>query len=136
MNKGMLSVVFALSLVLLCNTPIYCQNEAEEILKAIVKIRSKIPPDARTARSLGTEREGNGIVIDSNGHVLTIGYLILEAKEIEVTDSKGRRIEADFVGYDHDTGFGIVRARQLIDVEPMKFGNSADDRWMTRYCFL
>lgn len=126
MNKGILSVVCTVSLVLFCLTPVYGQNEAEEILKAIVKIRSVVPPDARTAPSLGTEREGNGIVIDTQGHVLTIGYLILEAETIELTDSQGRRIEADFVGYDHDTGFGIVRARQLVGVEPMKFGNSAD----------
>jgi len=34
---------------------------AEEILKAIVKVRAIIHDDAVTAQSLGTEREGNGI---------------------------------------------------------------------------
>ncbi len=126
MNKGMSAVVLALSLVLLCFSPGFGQNEAEKILKAIVKIRSQIPPDARTATVLGTEREGSGIVIDNQGHVLTIGYLILEAETIALTDSRGRQIEADFVGYDHDTGFGVVRARESINVEPMQFGNSAD----------
>jgi len=126
MNKGMRAVVFTVSLLVICFTPVYGQNTAEEILKAIVKIRSEIPSDARTATSLGTEREGNGIVIDTEGHVLTIGYLIVEAEKIELTDSRGNRIEADFVGYDHDSGFGLVRARQRIEVEPMAFGDSAD----------
>ncbi len=126
MKKGMLTVAFILLFVPFSFTAVYGQDKAEEILKAIVKIRAVIPPDARTAASLGTEREGNGIVIDTQGHVLTIGYLILEAASIELTDSQGNRIDADFVGYDHDTGFGIVRAGKPIDVEPMKFGNSAE----------
>jgi hypothetical protein len=45
--------------------PAQAQQAAEEILKAIVKVRAVIPEDARTARSLGTEREGSGVLIDA-----------------------------------------------------------------------
>ena len=57
----------------------YAQKQPEEILKAVVKVRAVIPDSALTAPLLGTEREGNGILIDSDGYILTIGYLILEA---------------------------------------------------------
>jgi S1-C subfamily serine protease len=99
---------------------------AQEILKAIVKVRAVIHDDAVTAQALGTEREGNGVLIDSAGHILTIGYLILEAKTIEVTGSDGQVTEAAFVGYDYDTGFGLLRVDNARDIEPMKLGKSSD----------
>jgi S1-C subfamily serine protease len=102
------------------------EQSAEEILKAIVKIRSVIPENAFTARTLGTEREGNGVLIDSKGHILTIGYLIVEAETIEVTTGEGKPISASFVGYDHDTGFGLLKANQPLNVTPMKMGKSSE----------
>jgi S1-C subfamily serine protease len=97
----------------------------EEILKAIVKIRAVVPNDAFTAGTLGTERQGNGVVIDSKGHILTIGYLIIEAETIEVTGPEEKPIPATFVGYDHQTGFGLLRANQPLSVKPMKLGESS-----------
>ncbi len=102
------------------------EQSAEEILKAIVKVRAIIPEDAVTAQSLGTEREGNGILIDSAGHILTIGYIILESKTIEVTWSDGRVSDAAFVGYDYDTGFGLLRVIQTEDIMPMRLGKSSE----------
>jgi S1-C subfamily serine protease len=101
------------------------QQQPEEILKAVVKIRSAIPDSSLTATLLGTEREGNGILIDSDGYILTIGYLILEAKTIEVIGPEEKVIEAKFIAYDYDTGFGLIRADKLFDVAPLGLGSSA-----------
>jgi len=106
--------------------PAYGEQSAEEILKAIVKIRSVVPESAFTARILGTEREGNGVVIDSKGHILTIGYLITEAETLEVTTGEGKTISASFVGYDHDTGFGLLKANKPLAITPMKLGKSSE----------
>ncbi len=100
-------------------------QDVEKRLQAIVLVRARIPQGARTARGLGTEREGNGVVIDSKGHVLTIGYIILEAESVEVVLPGGKRVGAKFVAYDHDTGFGLVRTHQPLDTAPMKLGESA-----------
>jgi S1-C subfamily serine protease len=108
------------------SAPANAETKAEEVLKAIVKIRALIPAEARTASILGTEREGHGIVFDSNGHILTAGYLIVESDSIEVTRADGQKIKAAFVGYDHATGFGILRAEGRLDVAPMELGSSAD----------
>jgi S1-C subfamily serine protease len=102
------------------------QEDPEEILKAITKIRATIPEDARTAKSLGTEREGNGVVIDSKGHVLTIGYLILEAETIEVIDPAGNVVKAIHVGYDQSSGLGLLKTTTSLKVSPMKLGNSSE----------
>ncbi len=98
--------------VIILITPAYAQEEAEQLLKAIVKVKSTIPNEARTAGVLGTTREGNGVLIDADGHILTIGYLILEATAIEVVDQEGQKIRAGYVGYDHKTGFGLIRAEK------------------------
>jgi len=117
----LIPVLFFIALVL----PVSAAQAPEEILKAVVKIRAVIPNDAFTAGTLGTEREGNGVVIDSKGHILTIGYLIIEAETIEVFGPEGKPIPATFVGYDHQTGFGILRAEKPLAVEPMKLGESS-----------
>jgi S1-C subfamily serine protease len=115
-----------LAVLALLGVPAYADQAAEEILKAVVKIRAVVPKDARSARTLGTEREGHGVVIDSKGHILTIGYLISDAETIEVTGPAGKPVHATFVGYDHNTGFGLLRADESLRVEPMKLGQSSE----------
>lgn len=105
--------------------PVYSAEVKKGVFAPIVKIRSEVPPDARTARSLGTEREGSGVVIDSGGLVLTIGYLILEAMRVEVVGPSGKPVSAKIVGYDHNTGFGLVRVTKPLGIIPMEFGESA-----------
>ena len=56
-----------------------------------------------------SEREGHGIVLDTRGHILTTGYLILESESIEVTGPDGKKTQAGFVGHDPTTGFGVLR---------------------------
>jgi S1-C subfamily serine protease len=124
MKRGCVSLIFAVFITF--GGPVYGEQAAEEILKAIVKVRSIVPKDARTARSLGTEREGNAVVIDAHGHILTIGYLILEAETIEVVGPEGKPISATFVGYDHATGFGLLRTAEPLGVAPMKLGQSSE----------
>jgi S1-C subfamily serine protease len=100
-------------------------EEPEALLAAVVGVRAEVPASARTARSLGTERQGSGVVIDDNGLVVTIGYLILEAESVELVERDGRRTPADIVAYDHASGFGLLRALSSLDAEPIPFGDSS-----------
>jgi S1-C subfamily serine protease len=120
------SLPVILSILLAFIAPAVGDESPEEILKAIVKVKSVIPEDAFSARTLGTEREGNGVVIDSKGHILTIGYLITEAERIEVTVDDGKTISASYVGYDHQSGLGLIRAREPLGVKPIKTGKSSE----------
>ena len=98
---------------------------ADALLAPIVRIKTVINPDARTTQNLGREREGSGIVIDENGLILTIGYLMVEAHAAEVTTNDGRTLPANIVGYDHETGFGILQAIAPLKVKPIAFGKSS-----------
>lgn len=113
-------------LVLAFCLPAQGQQKNETVLDAVVKIRTTVPGDARTARALGTQREGNGVVIDTDGLVVTIGYLILEADTIEVVGADEKPVAASFVAYDHDTGFGLLRTARPLAVKPFQLGNSSE----------
>ena len=93
-------------------------------VNAIVGLDVKIPVTARTAASLGVHRKGSGIVIDEEGRVLTIGYLILEASKVSLVDVDGKTVPATVIGYDGDTGFGIVQALKSLQAEPVALGDS------------
>ena len=92
----------------------------------MVRIKTHINPEGRTVEGLGREREGSGIVIDNDGLVLTIGYLMVEAYAAEVIDNNGRTVPANVVGYDHESGFGLLRTLEPLKLKPMPLGKSAE----------
>jgi S1-C subfamily serine protease len=98
--------------------------DLDRVLASVVGLHSIIPPDAFSAESLGTERAGNGVLID-DGLVLTIGYLITEAESVWLHLGDGRVVEGHGLGFDAQTGFGLVQALGRLNVEPIPLGSSA-----------
>ena len=96
------------------------------MLSSLVSIRSTIPEDALTAPILGTERMGNGVVIGHPGLVLTIGYLVTEAQTVWITDRGGAAVPGHVMGYDQESGFGLVQTLQPLATAAIKLGVSAD----------
>ena len=83
-----------------------------------------VPSDAFTAETLGTERAGNGVLIRGDGLVLTIGYLITEAETVWISHSGGRAVPGHVLGYDQETGFGLVQALARLDLPALSLGSS------------
>jgi S1-C subfamily serine protease len=98
--------------------------DLERALNSVVGIRSVVPSDAFSAETLGTERAGNGVLIREDGIVLTIGYLITEAEQIWLTFSDGRAVPGHVLGYDQETGFGLVQALARLELEAIPIGQS------------
>ena len=98
--------------------------DLDHALASIVGVHSIIPPDAFTADTLGTERAGNGVIID-DGLVLTIGYLITEAEAVWLHMGDGRVVQGHALGFDAVTGFGLVQALGRLDLDPLPIGSSA-----------
>ena len=92
---------------------------------SIVKVHARAVPDARSAGTIGREREGTGVVIDSSGLILTIGYLIQEAETVEVSTVDGQAVPASVIAYDFETGFGLLRAIKPPPIQPIAFGDSS-----------
>jgi len=100
-------------------------TDTERFFQSIVKIEVHAIPNARSSATLGSEREGTGIVIGDDGLVLTIGYLIIEADEVRLVDGRGRTFPARVVGYDHASGLGLVRSVVPLGATPLALGDSA-----------
>ncbi len=99
--------------------------DLDRTLSSIVGVRTTIPADAFTADTLGTERAGHGVIIRPDGLVLTIGYLVTEAETVWLTLAGGRVVPGHVLGYDQETGFGLVQALARIDVPALTLGVSA-----------
>ena len=62
-----------------------------ETLAAVVRVKMRAVPEARSNATLGPAREGSGIVIEPD-YVTTIGYLVIEPDAIEVTTVNDRTL--------------------------------------------
>jgi len=102
------------------------EGRMQQAVRAVVGVTAQVPEDARSARTLGTERQGSGVIIGSDGLVLTVGYLILEASRVVVTTPTGDEVEASVVAYDYDTGFGLLRAKFTERVRAVEIGDLKD----------
>jgi serine protease Do len=99
--------------------------DAERFFQSIFKVRARAVPNARSSATLGQEREGTGVVIGDDGLVVTVGYLIVEADEVNLVDTQGRVLPARVVAYDHATGLGLIRAVVPISAPPLPLGESS-----------
>jgi S1-C subfamily serine protease len=98
--------------------------DLEQALSSVVALHARVPADAFTAKSLHTERLGNGVVIGKDGLVLTIGYLVTEAEEVSLITNDGRSIPAHVLGIDPVSGFGLVNALEPLDLPILALGDS------------
>jgi S1-C subfamily serine protease len=96
----------------------------DRVLSSVIGLHSIIPSDAFSADNLGTERAGNGVLID-DGLVLTIGYLITEAEAVWLHLGDGRVVQGHALGFDAETGFGLVQALGRVDLDPLPLGSSS-----------
>ena len=105
------------------------QRAAQTMLAAldnVVKLKITALQNARSGRTLGREREGSGVLLAESGLVLTIGYLILEADSIELTDHTGRIVSGSIAAYDHASGFGLIKPAVALGVKGISIGSSGD----------
>jgi S1-C subfamily serine protease len=98
--------------------------DLDRALSSVVALEARVPADAFTAESLGTERTGNGVLIRDDGLVLTIGYLITEAESVTLTTRDGRQVPAHVLGFDQASGFGLVQALEPLGVPSLRLGDS------------
>jgi S1-C subfamily serine protease len=84
-------------------------SKTEIAYEAILSIRAIIPDNATTAGLLGTEREGTAVRVSKDGLLVTIGYLVIDAEEIWLTNHLGQVSQAWIVAHDFDVGLAILK---------------------------
>ena len=94
---------------------------------AVVGVKVSAVVGARSAQTLGAKRSGSGVVIGNDGLILTIGYLMLEAQQIEIVTQEGKTLPAVAVAYDLATGFGLIKPLlPMHGVNPVALGSQQD----------
>jgi S1-C subfamily serine protease len=94
-------------------------------LDAMVSIKAQIPEDAMSASLLGTERTGHGARIRDDGLIATIGYVINEAETVWIGAGNGRVVPGFVVGYDFDSGFGLVMPTLPLNGPVIEMGSAS-----------
>jgi serine protease Do len=137
------AVLLSAAIALVATAPLYAQEGAQQPdtqaapvprgkpgmtvdSLSVVRVRAQAPANARSGQSLGRNREGTGVVIDSSGLVLTIGYLITEAEKIELSTADGKVYPATVVGFDNATGLGLLKSLVPVPVKPIDMGLSSE----------
>src|SRR5690606_41774291 len=92
---------------------------------AVVSIKARIPDDAMTAGLLGTERSGHGVRIREDGLIATIGYIVNEADTIWIGSRDGTIVPGVAIGYDFESGFGLVRPTLPLPGATIEIGSAA-----------
>ena len=124
MKKNYLTLLFLILATF--SLTVHAEQGTEKPLDAIVEIRITVPENARTAERFGTNRVASGVVIDKTGHILTIGFQTIEAETIKIVGKDHKPVNATVVGYDRNSGFGLLRATSPLQVTPMPLGNSLE----------
>lgn len=105
--------------------PLRLRFDLDRAMASVVALSAEVPEDAFTASILGTERTGNGVVINDQGLVLTIGYLITEANTIWLTTQSGEVAEGYPLAYDFATGLGLVQPLSRLSAPALQRGGAA-----------
>lgn len=82
----------------------------ERSAAAVVGLHSQVPATHPSVGvGLGSDRVGSGTLIDSDGLILTVNYLVMGAKSIVVSLLNGEQYDGRIVAQDYISGLALVR---------------------------
>lgn len=96
---------------------------AERDIAALAK--KVYPSVVRVEARNGTRRIATGVIIDRDGLILTTALISPRDEKITVITGEGRKIEADFLGFDPETHLALVRAKDK-GLTPLAMGEAGD----------
>src|SRR2546428_6638335 len=92
----------------------------KHVLPSVVHIHTEVPSAHPSTRILGDERMGTGTVVSRDGLILTVNYVVMGGKTIEVTFERGRSHRAELIAQDFDIGLAVLKVkRQNLSAPPL-----------------
>ena len=92
----------------------------ERVLPSVVHVHAQIPEQHPSVRILGTERMGSGVVVERDGLILTVNYVVLGAEQVRVTLLDKRDFMAEVVAQDFASGLALVRIGEAVPALPLR----------------
>src|SRR6201985_868123 len=94
---------------------------------AVIAVADRVGPAVvRVERAAGNGRGGmgSGVVISPDGLVLPNSHVVEGARELRLTDTEGRTMEARLLGEDPDTDLALLRAGAARNLPAAALGDS------------
>ena len=117
-------------------------STVEKVNQSVVSIYTKktyenniffIDPRERRLKRRETvpSGQGSGVVVSSNGYIITNFHVIQGSNEILVRDSKGNDYQTSVIGYDFITDLAVIKINGKINIKslPNCKGSSCKERW-------
>lgn len=79
------------------------------VLPTCVDLRVEVPESHPSSRNLGSERMGSGTLVDPEGHIITVNYVVMGARSITVTLTGGEQYAAKLVAQDFESGMALLK---------------------------
>jgi putative serine protease PepD len=93
------------------------EDVAAEVLPSVVSIA------VQSQQGSGT---GTGVVISSDGQILTNNHVVASGGQLIVTFHDGSTAQAEIVGTDPVTDLAVIQAQDVSDLTPAELGSSGD----------
>ena len=115
------------------SNPLSLNTIFKQVENSVVQITSKIPtivvPNPLNPPSSNATTLGSGFVYDKQGHIVTNGHVVGDAKVVDVTFVDGNRYTANVMAKDIETDIAILqisKPQQLLSsLKPLVLGNSS-----------
>lgn len=99
---------------------------------AVVHITNTSRPSGRSSswsrllgrRSRVRQSTGSGVIVSSDGYIVTNYHVVEDADELEVRLDDNRRIDAELVGVDEDTDLALIKIKAGGNLDFVEFGDS------------
>lgn len=97
----------------------------QQVAASTVTVAAEIPQSHPSAGVLGTSRAGTGAVVEHDGIIVTVNYVVLGAERVMVTDVEGKRFPARVIAQDFASGLAVLGVAGA-SVPPLRRGSSRD----------
>jgi S1-C subfamily serine protease len=113
--------------------PLPLKTIFKQLENSVVQITSKIPtigvPNPSNQSSSSVTTLGSGFVYDKQGHIVTNGHVVGDAKVVDVTFPDGDRYTANVTAKDIDSDIAVLKISKpqqlLSSLKPLVLGNSS-----------
>ncbi len=113
MNRQMKSIfsltifLFAIPLFVGAKAPSLSEPQIEDVTQKVFPCVVKVE-----ARNM-MRKVATGVVIDTDGHIVTTALITPRDEKIFITTSGGERVEAEFLGMDSETNLAVIQAKEI-----------------------
>ncbi|MDZ4849000.1 MAG: trypsin-like peptidase domain-containing protein [Pirellulaceae bacterium] len=104
-------------------TPSVVHIDVKHSVDALVAKGQKLGLNLEDFDGLKSDGQGSGVIVDSDGYILTNFHVLEDCEIIEVRFSDDSRSEARIVGFDRARDLAVLKVKE-IDLPPITWGDS------------